>query len=179
MFVLLQGKCHAHSLSHPTYPLDLLTRHPQVHLPAFRQPNRPHFNLCLALYSRLRGSQKEAFCVRALDVMHGKWWIEPVWWPHTPPQGEEEGTHLEMAAVKMCLLGVCYVSPQPPVADRLLIKQKLDTETNYCIVSLCGFIQGFILSVGLRTVGDELKRRGQRRKEVNVWSVQTEYLFNN
>lgn len=66
----------------------------------------------------------------------------------TPPLGEES-THLEMAAVKMCLLGVRYVSPQPPVADRLLIKLKLDTETNYCIVLLCGLIQGFVLSVTL------------------------------
>lgn len=60
----------------------------------------------------------------------------------------EEGTHLEMAAVKMCLLGVCYVSPQPPVVDGLLIKQKLDTESNYCIVLLCGLIRGLVLSVG-------------------------------
>ncbi len=58
---------------------------------------------------------------------------------HTLPPGEE-GTHLETAAVKMCLLGVCYVSPRPPVVDRLLIKQKLDTESNYCIVVLCGLI---------------------------------------
>lgn len=59
---------------------------------------------------------------------------------HTPPQGGE-GTHLEMAAVKMCLLGclLCIPPYQPLVADKLLIKQKLDTETNYCIVLLCGF----------------------------------------
>ncbi len=67
---------------------------------------------------------------------------------HTPPRGDE-GTHLEMAAVKMCLLGVCYVSPQPAMADRLLIKLKLDTETNYCIVLLCGLIQDLVLSVTL------------------------------
>lgn len=66
---------------------------------------------------------------------------------HMPPQGQD-GTHLEMAAVKMCLLGVCYVSPQPLVTDGLLIKQKLDTETNYSIVLLCGLIQGLVLSVG-------------------------------
>lgn len=66
---------------------------------------------------------------------------------HTLPQGEES-TDLEMAAVKVCLLAVCYVSPQPPLADWLLIKQKLDTETNYCIVLLCGLIQGLVLSVG-------------------------------
>lgn len=66
---------------------------------------------------------------------------------HTPPW-REEGTHLEMAAVKMWLLGVYYVSLQPPVADRLLIKHKLDTETNYCIVLQCGLIQRFVLSVG-------------------------------
>lgn len=29
---------------------------------------------------------------------------------HAPPQGEE-GTHLEMSAVKMCLLGVCCCIP--------------------------------------------------------------------
>lgn len=63
------------------------------------------------------------------------------------PQGEES-TDLEMAAVKMCLLAVCYVSPQPPVADGLLIKQKLDTETNYCIALLCGLIQDLVLLVG-------------------------------
>lgn len=62
--------------------------------------------------------------------------------------GERKGTHLEKAAVKMRLLGVCYGSPQPPVANRLLIKQKLDTETNYCVVLLCGLIQRLVLSVG-------------------------------
>lgn len=66
---------------------------------------------------------------------------------HTPPQGED-GTHLEMAAVKMCLLGVCYISPQPLVADRLLIKQKLDKETNYSAVLFRGLIQGLVTSVG-------------------------------
>lgn len=62
---------------------------------------------------------------------------------HTLPQGEE-GAHLEMAAVKMA---VCYVSPRPPVADGLLIKQKLDTETNYRLALLCGLIQGLVSSM--------------------------------
>lgn len=38
---------------------------------------------------------------------------------HTPPQGEE-GTHLEMSAVKARHLGV-YVSPELLVANMLLI----------------------------------------------------------
>lgn len=56
----------------PHNPLDLLTCHPQVHLAAFRRPNHAHFNLCLPRCSRSRGSERDALCVRALDVMHGK-----------------------------------------------------------------------------------------------------------
>lgn len=65
----------------------------------------------------------------------------------------EEGAHLEMAPEKRCRLGVCYVSPhphpssRPPFADGLLIKQKLDTGSNYCIASPSGLIQGLVLSV--------------------------------
>lgn len=82
-FLQVKEQCRARFLSHPMYPLDLLTCQPQVHLLAFRQPKHPHFNLCLAQYSRLRGSEREALCVCALDVMHGKWWMEPARWPHT------------------------------------------------------------------------------------------------
>lgn len=48
--------CREQFLSPPSYPLDLLTCHPQVHLPAFRRPNHPHFNLSLALVFTLEGT---------------------------------------------------------------------------------------------------------------------------
>lgn len=78
------------SFLHPTCPLDLLTCHPQTHLAAFRQPTHPHFNLCLPLCSCLRGSERVAFCVHALDVMDGKWWMESV---RPPPAATGRGRH--------------------------------------------------------------------------------------
>lgn len=92
---------------------------PQVRLAALRWPNHPRFNSSSPLRSCLRSSERKAFCVRA--VGNGGWsW----WYSRTLPQGER-GTRLKMAAVKMCVQGVMWhpPTPQPMVADWLLIKQ--------------------------------------------------------
>lgn len=99
-------RCAAHFLSHPTCPLDLLTCHSQVHLVAFRPPNHPHFNLCQPLCSRFRASERGAFCVRALDVMQGKWRIVLLRWPAGCSKGEQDD-YVKMAAWKRCQLAVC------------------------------------------------------------------------
>lgn len=57
----------------------------------------------------------------------------------TAPEGEE-GTRLEKACVKMCLLRICCISPTDgqKVIDFYI---KLDPETNYRNVLLCGLNQ--------------------------------------
>lgn len=57
----------------------------------------------------------------------------------TAPEGEE-GTRLEKASVKICLLCIRCILPTDgqKVIDFYI---KLDPETNYCIVLLCGLNQ--------------------------------------
>lgn len=157
-------RCAAHFLSHPTCPLDLLTCHSQVHLVAFRPPNHPHFNLCQPLRSRFRASEREAFCVRALDVMQGKWRIVLLRLPAGCSRGKGR-----RPCGNGCLEEVsagCYVSqptppPWSPRAEGLLIKPKLDTGSNYCIAPRLALIQGLVLSVCLRAVQPLSDRNGQ------------------
>lgn len=59
--------------------------------------------ICPWLYLRSRGSEREALCACALAVMHAECNRCNV---HSPPW--EEGTHLDMVAVK--ILGVFYVT---------------------------------------------------------------------
>ena len=63
---------------------------------------------------------------------------------HTPPQAEE-GPHLEMAAVNMFLLGVCYVSHEPPVAHFIDFNRNV---TQNPIIAPRTLIRDFLLSVG-------------------------------
>lgn len=93
--------------------------------------------LCIHAWGPLKG---EAFCVRALDVMRGgNSGTEPVWWPHTATGRGRHPSGNGCCEDVSAGVFVMYPPYQPPVADKLLIKQKLDTETNYCIVLLCGF----------------------------------------
>lgn len=108
------GKTHCLFFLPSVYPLD-----PQVRLAALRWPNHPRFNSSSPLRSCLRSSERKAFCVRAAGNGGWSWWYS-----RTLPQGER-GTRLKMAAVKMCVQGVMWhpPTPQPMVADWLLIKQ--------------------------------------------------------
>lgn len=146
--------CAAHFLSHPAYPLDLLTCHSQVHLVAFRPPNHPHFNLCWPLYSCFRGSEREAFCVHALDVMQGKWWIEPVWWPRAANRERKAPIWKWLLRRGVGWVFVMlYVTPPstPPLSPRLLTGYWLNRNwTRDPIIALhrpSGLIQGLVLNV--------------------------------
>lgn len=113
---------------------------------AFRPPNHPHLDLCQPQCSRFTASEREAFCVRALDVMQGKWSIVLLRWPAGCKQGRGRRP-CGNGCLEDAMYPTRHLRLSHPCAEGLLIKPKLDTGSNYCIAPRLPLIQGLVLSV--------------------------------